>query len=279
MALINCPNCNETVSDRAEKCIHCGYMLNSAASSGVTGSKPKKRKAGKIFLVLFILLILGGGAATAIYFLNTNKEEVQPSESQQEDNSQVEEIISAIDGLGEISINSKSEVDKINTMYNALSEEDKSKITNYEKLVTANNKIAMLQVAEDSKKTSDKPKLTKSSEKEAFIKIIDALDSASQNVISLSEACNDVDLWAYQFNSNSWKLDSAKKSLQKAYDLCGIYKKFSKLKKTIKKAIDDAPSTERIGESEVVDKLNSMTIFLQDMREINTEVVDIADSY
>ena len=32
------------------------------------------------------------------------------------------------------------------------------------------------------------------------------------------------------------KLDSAKKSLQKAYDLCGIYKKFSKLKKTIKTA-------------------------------------------
>lgn len=29
MALINCPECNNQVSDKADKCIHCGYPLKS----------------------------------------------------------------------------------------------------------------------------------------------------------------------------------------------------------------------------------------------------------
>ena len=27
MALIQCPNCGESVSEKATKCIHCGYVI------------------------------------------------------------------------------------------------------------------------------------------------------------------------------------------------------------------------------------------------------------
>lgn len=30
MALINCPECGKEVSDKSEKCIHCGYPINKA---------------------------------------------------------------------------------------------------------------------------------------------------------------------------------------------------------------------------------------------------------
>lgn len=33
MALINCPECNNSVSDRAKICIHCGFPLDEYASS------------------------------------------------------------------------------------------------------------------------------------------------------------------------------------------------------------------------------------------------------
>lgn len=28
MAIINCPECGKEISDKAEKCVHCGYPLN-----------------------------------------------------------------------------------------------------------------------------------------------------------------------------------------------------------------------------------------------------------
>lgn len=33
MALIKCPECGQDISDKADKCIHCGYSLNQATST------------------------------------------------------------------------------------------------------------------------------------------------------------------------------------------------------------------------------------------------------
>lgn len=35
MALIQCPKCGKTISDKAEKCIGCGYILNPDVSGQV----------------------------------------------------------------------------------------------------------------------------------------------------------------------------------------------------------------------------------------------------
>ena len=36
MALINCPNCGATISDKAEKCVKCGGLIRGAHTSGLT---------------------------------------------------------------------------------------------------------------------------------------------------------------------------------------------------------------------------------------------------
>jgi len=48
MALMNCPECNTEVSDKAIKCPHCGVVLN----------KPKRGFFGKIIKWIFILFNL-----------------------------------------------------------------------------------------------------------------------------------------------------------------------------------------------------------------------------
>ena len=39
MALINCPECNKEVSDKSEKCIHCGYPIQNNNICIVNGQK------------------------------------------------------------------------------------------------------------------------------------------------------------------------------------------------------------------------------------------------
>jgi len=62
MAMINCPECNEEVSETALKCPKCGFQIN----------KPKRGIFGKIikwsfilFNILMLIWIIGGvGSAT-----------------------------------------------------------------------------------------------------------------------------------------------------------------------------------------------------------------------
>lgn len=46
MALINCPNCQSIISNKAPKCLHCGTVFK------------KKRRLRKILLVLLLVLVL-----------------------------------------------------------------------------------------------------------------------------------------------------------------------------------------------------------------------------
>ena len=55
MALINCPECEQMVSDTARKCPSCGYVL-------------KKRDLKKIILILTIVCFILAGAYIAYHF-------------------------------------------------------------------------------------------------------------------------------------------------------------------------------------------------------------------
>ena len=53
MALIKCPECGKDVSDRAEKCIHCGFPLDKSSHMSVEEKRKHNRekyydKNGKI---------------------------------------------------------------------------------------------------------------------------------------------------------------------------------------------------------------------------------------
>lgn len=40
MALVQCPKCNESVSDRAQKCVHCGYVFRLKEAQPPPETKP-----------------------------------------------------------------------------------------------------------------------------------------------------------------------------------------------------------------------------------------------
>lgn len=48
MSLINCPECQKEVSNKAAKCVHCGVTLN----------KPKRSFIGRVVKCIFILFNL-----------------------------------------------------------------------------------------------------------------------------------------------------------------------------------------------------------------------------
>lgn len=89
MALINCPECGKQISDKAEKCIHCGYQMKEQK---VTKEKEEKdrgkkdKKKSKFFLILIVVLVLiAGGVTTLIIVSNSKKTGGQQQENSEAD--------------------------------------------------------------------------------------------------------------------------------------------------------------------------------------------------
>ena len=56
MALIECKNCHKTISDKATKCLHCGYDRREERNKLILGLS--LYGVGIVFLVLGIILKL-----------------------------------------------------------------------------------------------------------------------------------------------------------------------------------------------------------------------------
>lgn len=78
MALIDCPKCGQTISDRATKCPHCGADFKSTVptstnnsqapqQSGKTNQKKKNGKTLRLFLFIMLGLIVVGGVGYYFY--------------------------------------------------------------------------------------------------------------------------------------------------------------------------------------------------------------------
>lgn len=63
MALVNCPECNQKISDTSDKCIHCGYVLGKSRKivevSGISLNKNNKRYLFVSFCIILIILMSG----------------------------------------------------------------------------------------------------------------------------------------------------------------------------------------------------------------------------
>ena len=71
MALINCPECGATVSDKAEKCPKCAFPLNSNVSTTQDGNKEviTESKEGCFLQTLNMgCMIVAGIILAAIFF-------------------------------------------------------------------------------------------------------------------------------------------------------------------------------------------------------------------
>ena len=63
MALIYCPECGKQISDKAEKCVHCGYQINEIKVEPEKTTKKKGNVLGTIvkavLISFFIIIIIG----------------------------------------------------------------------------------------------------------------------------------------------------------------------------------------------------------------------------
>lgn len=95
MALINCPHCGKPVSDKAEKCVHCGVKFNKENTHSnpqdsepavVDEPKPKVKSdnSGKFFVTFYVAIIIIVvvaflGLTAYIYYQFSTKDEVANS--------------------------------------------------------------------------------------------------------------------------------------------------------------------------------------------------------
>ena len=56
MAIIRCPECDREISDKAEKCPHCGYPLKSAKTSEESNTMSDTRFKKKVIFLLALLV-------------------------------------------------------------------------------------------------------------------------------------------------------------------------------------------------------------------------------
>lgn len=94
MALIYCPHCGKPISDKAEKCIHCGVTFNEENAYSNTQDSPpavvdeqkpkvKSDNSGKFFVVLYVAILITVvvtfGFVAYIYYQNSTKDELADS--------------------------------------------------------------------------------------------------------------------------------------------------------------------------------------------------------
>lgn len=279
MALIKCPECGKEISDKAESCIGCGYVINSKNKINVN---KKNKKASRIIIIIIVLVVLVGAISVgSVMIYKSFNDKSTTQEKEEERNSEVEEIIFAIDNLGEITIEDKEEIERITTLYNSLSEEDKELVTNHDVLVTANNKIAMLNLSSENSDKNDKNKESQNDKQDldsVYSSINDALWDASDNTDDFLESLNNSSDPISSYNSNLSKMDTAKDSLNDAYDSCGDYKELQSLKKKIKSAIDSLPTGKVYNTDDFNGKLEDFKEFSYDLYEAQMEVAKYIDS-
>lgn len=66
MALINCPECGQSVSDKAEVCIHCGYILKEKPLEPVLINVPVLNGFKRTFVVTYEGRQIEGKSGTTV---------------------------------------------------------------------------------------------------------------------------------------------------------------------------------------------------------------------
>lgn len=150
MALIQCPECNNMISDSARKCPRCGYRLKRKKLDIVKFTDlfkqiSKKKKLLLIVLLIFICVILG----VAIYFspiIPLNQDSLAKVEKINQNISKYSGTVYLID---------YDEITGVMSEYDKLSLKEKSNVKDFDKLKRAYDKVKSLKVIYVEKKIED----------------------------------------------------------------------------------------------------------------------------
>lgn len=250
MALINCPECGKSISDKAHSCPHCGYvsqsqikLLNLQSTDNVqppseTNTKTLKRNSTRSSLFKYLIcfcvvlicctfvykiailtpteeahvnsitksiekLSLESSSKTEINRIITQYEELSTKEKirvknkkdlfelaeakRQQDINHVINVINTINSP--VSLSDKDSVSKAITLYNALTDDEKQEISNYNLLSLAEKQINQLSIDAVITAINDLPdthsvSIQDNSKVQSALKLYNALSSDQQKLVS-----------------------------------------------------------------------------------------------
>lgn len=295
MALHECPECGNMVSDRAKKCPKCGFPLEretpvpetdpyDRGGSDIVSKNPdqpvKKKKVRTIVIVTGSLLLVAIAIVLVIVF-SSSKEAGQEESSRTE---AVSRVIGRIEAMGEVTLKSKDRIEEIVKEYTNLSEDEKKQVTNYSKLKNARAKLSMLESEEEAKKEAKQSEEGKKKEKEdTFLEIADKLNEVHRLTNSFVDGMKyykDAESLYDFVNTHIHENKAASDLLGEAAILCNKLPGTSTLRTHISKAKVNLPlslmSVDYASEQEYLEKLRDFCI---NMADAFTELGKLTDTY
>ena len=273
MALIKCPQCGRDISDRADSCIHCGLDLKNTDPN-----EKKKHKGIKVLIVTIIVLVLASAGISVPIIINNIKKNEAEKIKIEEEQKRIQKVIDEIDSIGEVTVNSKSELDIINHDYMELSEEERIKVTNYEKLKTSNDKLTMLEIAKSNEENN-----RYENKNDDLLTTLEKIEKKVKNADVITERyLKEMNTYGSDLinfiNTRGRVLDSVYEYMDDAYKLCGNEKKFGELKTKLSKAKSDIPKNVNISSNDQVQKhLDVLEDLSYDLYVVELEVIDLYD--
>ena len=133
MALIKCPECGKEISNKAKNCPNCGYS---------------NKKSGNVYKVAIITIVVIVIIAMAVFLALKNR--LNDSEKKQ-----VNQVITTIVDIGNVTSDSEPEISKAEKMYNKLSKKCKWHVDNYKTLKEARKSYNKIRAKEAIKSISN----------------------------------------------------------------------------------------------------------------------------
>ena len=275
MALIKCKYCGNEISDKAIKCVHCGKDL----SIGIEDNNPNKKRLIKIMTTIIVICILIAVGITVPIIVTKKKNQEIERIRIEEANNRIQKVIDDIDSIGEITLSSKDILDVINKEYLELPEEDRSKVSNYNKLKSAYDKVSMLELESTGSQESNKVannEVNKTDNKNVLDKIKRKVDSADTIIDTYLQEMNNSSDYISFINNKSRVLEQAKEYLDEAYELCGNEKEFDTLKIKINNAKKNIPVNPKINlDSDASNFLDKLRDLAYDLYALELEIIDL----
>lgn len=208
-------------------------------------------------------------------------------------NKDVQYLNDCIEALDKSEITSKTYIEELVNKYNALSDSDKAKVKDYEKLDAKRDQIALqetLKAAQEQAEKDEKERKEKQEnerknkeiqEKNDFIDVLtyvrkaeaeyDSFFAAFQNATNRSQV-------VVLSQNNYGYMNNVRNNIKYAIDKCGSNSNLSDIKKLLNTALSDVPSS-IYGENQVDNYLDYLRVFTTDIYNIDLELIKLANKY
>lgn len=208
-------------------------------------------------------------------------------------NKDVQYLNDCIEALDKSEITSKSYIEELVNKYNALSDSDKAKVKDYEKLAAKRDQIALqetLKAAQEQAEKDEKErkeqqenekKNKEKQEKNDFIDILTYVRKAEaeyDKFFAYFENVADRSQLVIYSQNNYGYMNNVRDNLKYAIDKCGSNSNFSNIKKMLNTALSDIPSS-IYGENQVDNYLDYLRVFTTDIYNIDLELINLANKY